>query len=198
MLPRPGTNKTLGWVFLTTLLATPAVAHEIKTSQNVGATFHIEPNDAPSAGKPELAWFALTQKGGKVIPLKQCNCQLAVYSEPYTKGSPPIQKPPLKAMSINRYQGIPGAEITFPTPGAYQLQLTGKPTNGANFTSFELKFDITVAPGAAAPAPKTSLQTAQMPQEIKQPENQWLVPAIAIATILGLGILGIVWRKLSS
>lgn len=197
MLTRSSPNKSLGWLLLlTTLLATPVAAHNVETAQDVGATFHIEPNDAPRAGKSELAWFALTQKGGKLIPLEDCNCQLAVYSQPSIKGSPPLQQPPLKPVSAKRYKGIPGAEITFPKPGAYQLQLTGTPTNSANFTPFELKFDVTVAPGA--PAPKTSLQTAQSPQEIKQPENRWLIPAIAIATILGLGIFGVVWRKLNS
>lgn len=193
MLTRPSPNKSLGWLLLlTTLLATPVAAHNVETAQDVGGTFHIEPNDAPRAGKSELAWFALTQKGGKLIPLEDCNCQLAVYSQPYTKGSP-LQKPPLKAVSAKRYQGIPGAEITFPTPGAYQLQLTGTPANGAIFKPFELKFDVTVAPGT--PTPKTSLQSAQIPNE-KQPDNRWLIPAIAVSTIVGLGIFGVVWRKL--
>lgn len=191
MLIRPSPNKDLSWLLLlTTLLATPVTAHNVETAQDVGGTFHIEPNDAPRAGKSELAWFALTQKGGKLIPLEDCNCQLAVYSQPYTEGSP-LQKPLLKAVSAKRYQGIPGTEITFPTPGAYQLQLTGTPANGASFKPFELKFDVTVAPGA----PKTSLQTAKIFNQ-KQPDNRWLIPAIAIFTILGLGIFGVVWRKL--
>lgn len=192
MLPHLGTNKTLGWVFLTLLLATPAVAHKIETAQDVGATFHIEPNDIPRVGKPELAWFALTLKGGKVVSLKDCNCQLVVYSKSYPEGSPPIQKPLLKALSIKQYQNIPSAEITFPAPGAYQLQLTGIPVDQGDFTPFELKFDVTVAPGAAP----TLIQSAQIPKKIEQPENQWLIPAIATATILSLGIIGIVWRRL--
>lgn len=196
MLTRPSSNKSLDWLLLlTTLLATPVAAHNVETAQDVGATFHIEPNDSPRAGKSELAWFALTQKGGKVIPLKDCNCQLAVYSQPSIKGSPPLQQPALKPVSAKRYKGIPGAEITFLKPGAYQLQLTGTPKTNANFSPFDLKFDITVAPGVAAATPK-SLQTAQFPHQ-EQPENRWLIPAIAISTIIGLGIFGIVWRKLN-
>lgn len=46
----------------------PASAHKVKTTADVGATLHIEPNDTPRAGEVTRAWFALTRKGGKVIP----------------------------------------------------------------------------------------------------------------------------------
>lgn len=196
MLLRTSSNKSLNWLLLlTTLLVTPVAAHNIETAQDVGATFHIQPNDAPRAGKSELAWFALTQKGGKVIPLEDCHCQLAVYSQPSIKGASPLQQPVLIPVSAKPYKGIPGAEITFPKPGAYQLRLTGTPKTNATFSSFDLKFDLTVAPGVAAATPKTSLQTAQIPNQ-KQSENRWLIPAIAIFSILSLGITWTVWQRL--
>ncbi|MBS9392336.1 MAG: hypothetical protein HEQ29_04030 [Dolichospermum sp. LBC05a] len=126
---------------------TQVLAHTVKISADVGATIHIEPNDNPRAGEVTQAWFALTQKGGKVIPLKDCNCQLAIYAEPHAVGEPALLEPPLKPIEVERYQGIPGAEVTFPKPGAYQLQLSGKPVTEGSFKPFELKFVVTVATG---------------------------------------------------
>lgn len=196
MLPRFGINKSLGcWLFLTVLVATPVAAHEVETSRDVGGTFHIEPNDAPSAGKPELAWFALTRRGGKVIPLEQCNCKLAVYSESHKEGSLPLLQPPLKAISKEGYQGIPSAEIIFPKAGAYELEISGTPKARADFQPFELSFDVKVAPGVAAQEPKTNVQTAQDNQS-EPTGNPWLIPAIAIGTIFTLGVIWKVRQKL--
>jgi len=126
---------------------TQVLAHTVKISEDVGGTVHLEPNDNPRAGEVTQTWFALTRKGGKVIPLKDCNCQLAIYAEPHAVGEPALLEPPLKPIQAERYQGIPGAEVTFPKPGAYQLQLSGKPVNEGSFKPFELKFVVTVATG---------------------------------------------------
>ncbi|MEH2055840.1 MAG: hypothetical protein V7K97_06665 [Nostoc sp.] len=126
----------------------PAFAHKVEVAGDVGGTLHIEPNDNPRAGEPSQAWFALTRRGGKVIPLSQCNCQLAVYAEPYAAGEPALLEPELKPVATERYQGIPGAEIVFPKPGIYELQLNGKPISGARFKPFQFKFEVTVAGGS--------------------------------------------------
>jgi hypothetical protein len=143
----PGSTK---WFLLSLLVATvttsPVSAHKVQISKDVGGTLHIEPNDNPQAGKAALTWFALTRKGGHVIPLQQCNCQLAVYAEP-RKGSKPLLQPPLKAVSSGGYKNIPGAEIVFPKPGSYQLELRGTPKAGVNFQPFQLNFNVTVAVG---------------------------------------------------
>ena len=123
----------------------PVCAHKVEIAEDVGGSLHIEPNDNPRAGEAVVAWFALTRKGGQVIPLKQCNCQLAIYTEPHADNSPALLKPPLKPFAAERYHGIPGAEITFPKPGAYQLRLSGKPALGAKFKPFQLNFNVTVA-----------------------------------------------------
>ncbi|MBE9049734.1 hypothetical protein IQ243_04805 [Nostocales cyanobacterium LEGE 11386] len=134
----------------------PVFAHQVQISADVGATVHIEPNDNPRAGEPTQAWFALTRKGGKAIPLTQCDCQLLVYAQPHIPGEPALLEPSLKPVSAERYQGIPGAEITFPKPGLYQLQLSGKPATEASFKPFEFKFEVTVAAGTA-----TNIQNVQ-------------------------------------
>ena len=174
---------------LASFLIPSASAHKIETAGDVGATLHIEPNDTPRAGEAAQTWFALTRKGGKVIPLTECNCELAVYSEPRKAGEAPLSQPTLQPISAERYQGIPGAKITFPQPGAYQLELTGKPSNGASFQPFELKFDVTVAAGTRKATKKTQEKIdAQEVQNvnINQTETQGFpLPFWAI----GLGIL---------
>ncbi|MDP5017277.1 MAG: hypothetical protein NWQ43_08250, partial [Dolichospermum sp.] len=72
---------------------------------------------------------------------------LAIYAEPHAAGEPALLEPSLKPIQAERYEGIPGAEITFPKPGAYQLQLSGKPVTEGSFQPFELKFPVTVATG---------------------------------------------------
>ena len=150
---------------LSSLLIPRASAHKIETAEDVGATMHIEPEDTPRAGEAAQTWFALTRKGGKIIPLQECDCQLAVYSEPRTAEAKPLAQPSLQPISAERYQGIPGAEITFPKPGAYQLELSGKPVNDANFKPFELKFDVTVAAGTKKAT--TNRQETQIAQEVQ-------------------------------
>lgn len=184
-----------------TLLITPATAHKVQIAEDVGGTLHIEPNDNPKAGEASLTWFALTRKGGQVIPLQQCNCQLTVYSEPHTPNAAPVLSPALKAISAEGYQGIPGAEIVFPKPGTYQLQLRGTPTSGANFQPFELKFPVTVAAGTAVPKVSQSSQpSTQEPVPgdtlASASANRLAFPsAIALFVILGLGIAWFVWRR---
>ncbi|MBW4558849.1 MAG: FixH family protein [Trichormus sp. ATA11-4-KO1] len=152
----------------------PVFAHQVQISADVGATVHIEPNDNPRAGEPTQAWFALTRKGGKAIPLTQCDCQLLIFAQPHIPGEPALLEPSLKPVSAERYQGIPGAEITFPKPGLYQLQLSGKPATEASFKPFEFKFEVTVAAG-----------TARNIQNVQDGNN---APTQDIATGLGLTV----------
>jgi hypothetical protein len=166
-----------GLIFTTN---TQVSAHTVKISGDVGGTVHLEPNDNPRAGEVTQAWFALTRKGGKVIPLKDCNCQLAIYAEPHVAGEPALIAPPLKPIQAERYEGIPGAEITFPKPGAYQLQLTGKPVTEGNFKPFDLKFVVTVAIGKAVDIPQPG-------QNVK--ENQPGTTIGLAQPLIGLGIL---------
>ncbi len=123
----------------------PISAHEIKVSGDVGGTMHIEPNDRAEAGKSTQVWIALTRKGGKLIPLQQCNCKLVVFTQPRKKDAQPILQPMLKSINAEGYKGVIGTDIVFPKTGAYEVKLTGSPKSGATFKPFELKFDITVA-----------------------------------------------------
>ncbi len=169
----------------------PAAAHKVEVSGDVGGTLHIEPNDNPRAGEPSQAWFALTRRGGKVIPLAQCNCQLAVYAEPYAAGEPALLEPTLKAVAVERYQGIPGAEIVFPKPGLYQLELNGKPASGAKFKPFEFKFEVTVAAGSTTNTRNIQNVNTNVAQNESQSLPLW---AIALPILGFIAILFVAFR----
>ena len=123
---------------------TTAIAHEVEVSGDVAATFHLEPNHNPRAGETAKVWFALTRRGGQIIPLEQCNCKLAVYPKNRKQGDKPLMQPPLKAVSAERYKGIPGAEIVFPKAGIYELEISGTAKIAANFKQFKLTYTVTV------------------------------------------------------
>ncbi|CBN56708.1 MULTISPECIES: hypothetical protein [Kamptonema] len=135
-------NVAISTIF--TLKSNFALAHEVEVSGDVAATFHLEPNHNPRAGEQSRVWFALTRKGGQIIPLEQCNCQLAVYNHPHKAGEKPLMQPSLEAISAEQYKGIPGAKIVFPKAGIYALELSGKAKAGANFQPFKLSYQVTV------------------------------------------------------
>ncbi|HEY9896664.1 MAG TPA: hypothetical protein V6D34_14865 [Candidatus Sericytochromatia bacterium] len=137
-------RQAIGWFAVPVLLATPVLAHTVKVSGDVAATFHIEPNHNPRAGTPSQAWFGLTRKGGSTIPLSQCNCQLAVYAVPYNSKAAPLLQPPLKPINAAQYKGVPGANIVFPKAGRYELRLSGTPKAPASFRPFQLSYSVTV------------------------------------------------------
>ena len=172
----------------------PGFAHKVKVEGDVGATLHIEPNDIPRAGEPSPTWFALTRKGGKIIPLAECNCQLSVYAEPHVSGEIPLLQPTLKPVTAERYRGIPGAVINFPRPGAYQLQLSGKPSTGQGFRPFTLKFNVTVAVGSNN---KTAQNKSTQPTVStgNDGSNNWILPVTAIAFLTAGVISFFVLRK---
>ncbi|BAY62888.1 hypothetical protein NIES22_29640 [Calothrix brevissima NIES-22] len=171
-------------------------AHTVKIAADVGATLHIEPNDNPQAGKPAQAWFTLTRKGGKAIALKDCNCQLAVYAQPHTAGEPPLLEPSLQAITADKYQGTPGAEITFPKPGAYQLVLKGKPIAGGNFSPFELKFDVTVAASADNISQSLPEVNKENDKDVDQPQSSsFSLWAIAAGIFASVGIVLAVMQR---
>jgi hypothetical protein len=171
------------------------LAHTVKTSGDVAATFHLEPSHNPKAGEPSNVWFALTKAGGEVIPLEACNCQLVVKQAEKT-----IAQPVLKPINAEQYQGIPSSDIVFPTVGIYQLEISGQPKVAEAFKPFKLNYEVTVQPGQAASSsisPNSSLVT-QQPNQIKQPQaerpstpNHWL-----IGGAIGLGLVAILIKQL--
>ncbi|MBF2079307.1 MAG: hypothetical protein IGR76_12495 [Synechococcales cyanobacterium T60_A2020_003] len=174
-----------------------AIAHQVEISKDVGGTVHVEPNDAPRAGEPTLAWFALTQRGGQAIPLSDCDCQLTVYAVSGTgENDGAIATPALTPLSVEGYENVPSATITFPGVGAYELVITGQPSAAATFQPFELRFDVTVAtiaPSAPAPTPTTLSEAAPRDSESTPETNgRKFSSGVAIA-LIPLAILGLGW-----
>ncbi|UZQ53047.1 hypothetical protein OOK60_10995 [Trichothermofontia sichuanensis B231] len=180
-------GRLAGW------LSRPAYAHKTEVSGDVAGIWHLEPNHSPKAGEPAQVWIALTQAGGKVIPLKDCDCRLTVYAGP-TIAAPPLLEPPLVAIAAEQYQGIPGATLIFPAVGQYFLQLTGKPQAGATFQPFALSYTVTVAAGQSpAPAiarspspPSPSPAAAAVPLVSPHPGAGWLGVGVLLSLAVGL------------
>jgi hypothetical protein len=140
-------NKFNRVLIISLAAISPAAAHTVKTDGNVGATFHIEPDHNPRAGKPAQAWFALTRQGGQLIPLEACQCRLLVYR---SSEKIPIFTPTLTSFRADQYRNIPGAAIMFPDAGVYTLELSGSPKAKAAFDPFKLVYSVTVLPGVPA------------------------------------------------
>lgn len=181
-------------------ITTPAIAHQVEVSGNVGGTAHIEPNDNPKAGTPSLTWFALTRAGGEIIPLADCDCRLSVYTQPRQPDDAPIQQPSLQPVSAEGYRDVPGANITFPQVGAYELVLQGEPTRADDFSPFELTFGVTVAVGqTASPAPAATPEneagSIATPAANSAPENpNWLLWIVPVG-VLAIGLLLLAFRS---
>lgn len=122
-------------------IAPTRIAHEVRTSQDVGGTIHIEPNDRPVAGKKTRIWIALTRRGGEIIPYEKCNCQMEVRSLTDRSLRFTIKNP---LAILDQYLGIPSLEVTFPQVGRYELKLSGSPKNNQDFAPFELIFTTNV------------------------------------------------------
>jgi hypothetical protein len=192
--------KILSRLVVLELLISPAIAHKVEVTEDIAGTWHIEPNHAPKAGEPAEVWIALTRKGGTTLPLAEADCQLAVYSQPRQPEDVPILQPTLQAIDSEQYQGIPGANLIFPTTGLYQLDLRCTPKVAEDFQAFEMVYDVTVAAGTATPTPTPTVSssvvsptatssplgtepTAPPDSRRTQPAIQWVVGAIALVAI---------------
>lgn len=164
-------------VMISSLSGTTSIlAHNVKTNIDVGVTFHIEPDHSPQIGQESQAWFALTRKGGGLIPLAQCDCELNVYLDSDRNSQEkPLLTPTLISLSPEKYQNIPGANLVFPKPGIYQLELTGKPKETGDFTPFQVTYPVTVSSGFSTPreSKKISSESDQVAKQVstKHPDQ---------------------------
>lgn len=180
--PKHLVSQFIFWMSISNLTL-PVLAHKVKTSNEIGATLHVEPADRARTNEQTVVWFALTQKGGQTVPLSDCQCQLQVIQLPSKKS---VMQPALQPINAEKYQGIPSATVLFKQPGAYLLELSGQPAAGKKFPPFKLQFDLTVAPGRAASLPTKSVQ----PEPFK---IMWvlLIPAVLLVSTIALVLLKI-------
>lgn len=176
----------------------PALTHTVKVSGTVAATFHIEPRHNPKAGEPAQAWFALTQQGGAVLPLTDCDCKLAVYDKTDPTAKSPVQTPVLKPISTEQYREIPAATLVFPQSGNYELVLSGAPKGKTEFQPFQLNYAVTVTAGMppqTSEKPHGAVAHASHPDSAPHAHSSWIASAIAGGALLSLGILGFATRQ---
>lgn len=191
-------NPVLAWL-LVLGLAWPAPAHKIERSGDVAGTWHLEPNHSPRAGEPARVWIALTQAGGRAIPLDRCDCQLVVYDLNQPQAGA-VLTPTLQALSPEAFQGIPGADLSFPRVGEYRLVLTGKPKIPGEFAPFQLSYTTVVGARPIAPPPRE--QPAAPPSPLGQvspvpPQSSpvpWTMIGIGSLALITLG-LGLGWQR---
>ncbi len=175
-------SRLMIWASVSSL-ALPVLAHKVKTNNEIGATLHVEPADQARTNEQTVVWFALTQKGGQTVPLRQCQCQLQVLQLPSKKS---VMQPALRSINAEKYQGIPSATVLFKQPGAYLLELSGQPAAGTKFPPFQLQFDLTVAPGRAVSLPAKSAQPAPFKIMLVL-----LIPAVLLVSAITLVLLKI-------
>ncbi len=195
--------KLLGCVvaLCSSLAVFSAQGHQVEISTDVGATLHIEPDDKAKAGESSQAFFILTQEGGKIIPLEQCNCKLVVYKQPISANALPILQPPLTPINAEEHKNVPGTNIIFPNVGTYELKLSGSPKSGATFKPFELSYPVTVAAGkpvALSPLPQQTQQvnaskttTTAIASKADSQENLGLISGAIAALVIISG--GAIW-----
>lgn len=186
-------------LLLLTMFSAPAIAHNVEIAGDVAGTWHIEPDHNPRAGEPAKVCVALTRKGGDILPLEQANCKLAVYPQPHTEGDQPILQPQLKAIAIEKYQGIPGADLVFPKPGLYEMELSCIPKTAGTFEPFEMRSEVTVAAGTAqvspvptaaqSPANSAGVDRSDDMKASERSSGQKAVIYWVFPVILGLGLL---------
>jgi hypothetical protein len=165
-------------------MSSAAIAHNVEVTGDVAGTWHVEPDHSPRSGEPAKVWIALTRKGGEVLPLAQASCKLAVFSQPYTEGDKPVLQPELKAIAVEQYQGIPGADVVFPQPGLYEMALNCTPKTEGSFAAFEMRSAVTVGAGVASPSASPAAENLEQPE---QPEKG--ISGDRIALLLGVGVV---------
>ncbi len=190
-MPRLSINLVGGLLVSVGLLSgLPAQAHKTEVSGNVAGTWHLEPDHSARAGEPARVWVALTQQGGRVIPLEQCDCNLAVYRANQAN-SAPVMQPTLTAMSPENVANVPGAEITFPNVGEYKIVLTGSPTADATFTPFELSYTTVVAASSASastPPPQPAVDQGNLEPLPASSDRESVAVPVQASWVWGIAI----------
>ncbi len=127
---------------LLTLSTMPAFAHDLEKDKNIGALFHIEPDDQPKAGVPVEGWFEIRKKGGNSIQAQDCSCLVRIYS-----GKPKQTSKPIGEYTLSGGERVT-AKLMFPSPGPYTVRLVGQSKKGSKvvFNPFQINWLVRVVP----------------------------------------------------
>ena len=153
------------------LIATPTIvsAHTLESNSDMGAVMHLDPSDDPVAGETSHIFFDIHDKHNK-FSLNDCSCLVVVERDGVTIDS--------QKLNFERGSDTQGSAILiFPQIGAYHVELQGKPLASANFTPFEIGYDIQVSK-----TPQPTQVAKQVTQESTQP-NRAVVPLVVSAIL---------------
>ncbi|MBP9814157.1 hypothetical protein KBC80_03090 [Candidatus Woesebacteria bacterium] len=117
--------------------AYPVYAHTLKIDRAIGVSVHINPDDAPIAGKESAILVEITDSSGRFNATNpsNCICTLTVKSD----GKSLVQLPVVSGGSYTQLR------YTFPNAGKYSVVVDGKPNGeGQFFQSFSLTYEYFV------------------------------------------------------
>jgi hypothetical protein len=119
-----------------------AFAHELEADGGISALLHVEPNDDPIAGQKATLKLYFSDDTGK-FNTKECDCSLMILRDAHV-----VHRLRLTPTSSS----VAEVSYEFKDAGAYDIQVTGKPTAGDNFKAFELKYELKVTPDKTKPS----------------------------------------------
>jgi len=167
-------------ITLITLFASPypVSAHVLKTDKDIGAVFHVTPDDDPIAGQESEFFFEIKDKTNKFSSAK-CNCQVAIQQNGQTIFN--------QSIFHSQHASDPGAggfTFTFPEKAIYTLIVTGNPSDGISFQPFTLTYDLRV---------DRQMQTTN--NQVTQSENSplplaYILLPIILVIFLTIALLG--------
>ena len=109
-----------------------ASAHILQSDGEIGAVFHIDPDDSAVSGRLTTYELFFSDTSDR-LDLADCDCT-ATLSEQNRK----IMSAPLHAIDARSSEDT----ITFPRPAVYTLTIAGKPRQGAEFQAFSTAFEV--------------------------------------------------------
>lgn len=116
----------------------PVSAHFLETDKLIGAVLHIDPNDAPVAGKQASFFLEFKDQQNKFDP-KNCDCIFQI-----SENNQPIFTQPLFQNESTPSLDNAAVFYTFSKPDVYQITVSGKPLTPNSFHSFNLVWNIRV------------------------------------------------------
>lgn len=119
------------------LLTLPAKAHVLQADDNIGAILHILPDDNPVSGR-QIEYVLSFEDTTSRFSLFNCDCMVR-----YKLNGEVVATRPL----ISNYDKDSRNSYTFPGPGVYTLEITGRPLAGAEFQAFDIDFTVRVSSG---------------------------------------------------
>jgi hypothetical protein len=126
-------------ILLALAFVTPSWGHVVLTDGTIGVTMHIDPDDAPVAGKPSRFYLWFKDTSGHLDPAR-CRGTFTV-----TQGDVLVSNQPLFAQAASGLISV--HEVTFGHAGVYTVRVNGASLGVVSFQPFLLTFSVRVSPG---------------------------------------------------